>query len=148
TARGALLRVDHQALRDALDRDLAAIDAMLSEQLDAILHHARLRRLEATWRGVAWLMDGVELSNRLKIKLLNVSWQEICRDLDRAIEFDQSQLFRKVYEEEFGMPGGEPYGLLVVDHDVRHRPSAEFRTDDVSALAALSGVAAAAFSPV
>ena len=147
-ARGARLLADHQALCDALDRDIAAIDAMLSEQVDAILHHARLRRLEATWRGVAWLMDGVELSNRLKIKMLNVSWPEICRDLDRAIEFDQSQLFRKVYEEEFGMPGGEPYGLLVVDHDVRHRPSAEFRTDDVSALAALSGVAAAAFSPV
>ena len=146
--RGARLRIDPQALRDAIDRDIAAIDAMLSEQLDAILHHPRLRRLEGTWRGLAWLVDGVELSNRLKIKILNIGWPEICRDLERAIEFDQSQLFRKVYEEEFGMPGGEPYGLLVVDHEVRHRPSAEFRTDDVTALAALSGVAAAAFSPV
>ena len=145
--RGARLRIDHQALRDAIDRDIAAIDAMLSEQVDAILHHARLRKLEGTWRGVAWLADGAELSNRLRIKILNVGWPEICRDLERAIEFDQSLLFRKVYEEEFGSPGGEPYGLLVVDHEVRHRPSAEFRTDDVSALAALSGVAAAAFSP-
>ena len=146
--RGARLRIDHQALRDAIDRDIAAIDAMVSAQVDAILHHARLRKLEGTWRGVTWLAEGVELSNRLKIKILNIGWPEICRDLERAIEFDQSQLFRKVYEEEFGMPGGEPYGLLVVDHEVRHRPSAEFRTDDVSALAALSGVAAAAFSPV
>lgn len=146
--RGGRLRIDHQALRDAIDRDIAAIDAMLSEQVDAILHHARLRKLEGTWRGVAWLTDSAELSNRLKIKILNVGWPEICRDLERAIEFDQSQMFRKVYEEEFGTPGGEPYGLLVVDHEVRHRPSAEFRTDDVSALAALSGVAAAAFSPV
>ena len=145
---GARLRIDHQSLRDAIDRDIAAIDAMLSEQVDAILHHARLRKLEGTWRGVHWLAEGAELSNRLKIKILNVGWPEICRDLERAIEFDQSQLFRKVYEEEFGTPGGEPYGLLVVDHEVRHRPSAEFRTDDVSALAALSGVAAAAFSPV
>ena len=135
--RGARLRIDHQALRDALDRDIAAIDAMLSEQLDAILHHTRLRKLEGTWRGVAWLVDGAELSNRLKVKILNVGWPEICRDLERAIEFDQSQMFRKVYEEEFGMPGGEPYGLLVVDHEVRHRPSADSRTDDVSALAAL-----------
>ena len=106
----------------------------------------------ASWKapGVAspgW-STASELSNRLKIKILNVGWPEICRDLERAIEFDQSLLFRKVYEEEFGMPGGEPYGLLVVDHEVRHRPSAEFRTDDVSALAALSGVAAAAFSPI
>ena len=146
--RGARLRIDHQALRDAIDRDIAAIDIMLSEQVDAILHHGRLRKLEGTWRGVAWLVGNAELSNRLKIKILNVGWPEICRDLDRAIEFDQSQMFRKVYEEEFGMPGGEPYGLLVVDHEVRHRPSADSRTDDVSALAALSGVAAAAFSPV
>ncbi len=146
--RGARLRIDHQALRDAIDRDIAAIDAMVSAQVDAILHHPRLRKLEGTWRGVTWLAEGVELSNRLKIKILNIGWPEICRDLERAIEFDQSQLFRKIYEEEFGTPGGEPYGLLVVDHEVRHRPSAEFRTDDVSALAALSGVAAAAFSPV
>jgi type VI secretion system protein ImpD/type VI secretion system protein ImpC len=146
--RGARLRVDPQALRDAIDRDIAAIDAMLSEQLDAILHHARLRKLEGTWRGVAWLADSVELSNRMKLKILNVGWPEICRDLERAIEFDQSLLFRKVYEEEFGTPGGEPYGLLVIDHEVRHRSTAEFRTDDVTALASLSGVAAAAFSPV
>ena len=103
--RGARLRIDHQALRDAIDRDIAAIDAMLSEQVDAILHHARLRKLEGTWRGVAWLVDGAELSNRLKIKILNVGWPEICRDLERAIEFDQSLLFRKVYEEEFGIAG-------------------------------------------
>jgi type VI secretion system ImpC/EvpB family protein len=146
--RGATLRIDVQALRDAVDRDIAAIDAMLSEQVDAILHHARVRKLEGTWRGVAWLADTVETSKRLKIKVLNVGWPEICRDLERAIEFDQSLLFRKVYEEEFGTPGGEPYGLLVVDHEVRHRSSTEFRTDDVTALGLLSGVAAAAFSPV
>ncbi len=148
TECGARMRIDEQALRDALDRDIAAIDVMLSEQVDAILHHPRLRKLEGTWRGVAWLADGMELSNRLKIKLLNVAWPELCRDLERAIEFDQSLLFRKVYEEEFGTPGGEPYGILVVDHEVRHRPGDGTRTDDVTALASLAGVAAAAFSPV
>jgi type VI secretion system ImpC/EvpB family protein len=146
--RGARLRIDAQALRDAIDRDIATIDAMLSDQVDAILHHARLRKLEGTWRGVAWLVEGTDLSNRLKIKILNAGWPEICRDLERAIEFDQSLLFRKIYEEEFGTPGGEPYGLLVVDHEVRHRPGAGSRTDDVTALASLAGVAAAAFSPV
>ena len=100
---GVRLRIDHQSLRDAIDRDIAAIDAMLSEQVDAILHHARLRKLEGTWRGVHWLAEGAELSNRLKIKVLNVGWPEICRDLERAIEFDQSQLFRKVYEEELSL---------------------------------------------
>ena len=57
--RGARLRIDTQTLRDAVDRDIAAIDAMLSEQVDAILHHVRLRKLEGTWRGIAWLVDGV-----------------------------------------------------------------------------------------
>jgi type VI secretion system protein ImpD/type VI secretion system protein ImpC len=146
--RATRLRIDPQALRDAIDRDIAAIDAMLCEQVDAILHHRRLRKLEGTWRGVAWLTATAELSNRLKLKVLNAGWAEICRDLDRAIEFDQSLMFRKIYEEEFGMPGGEPYSMLIVDHEVRHRPSPDFRTDDVSALASLSGVAAAAFAPV
>ena len=145
---GPRLRIDLDALRGALDRDIAALDTMLSEQIDAILHDARLRRLEGTWRGIAWLVDVTEQSSRLKIKLLNSGWYETCRDLERAIEFDQSQLFRKVYEDEFGTPGGEPYGLLVVDHEVRHRPAANARSDDVNAIAALSGVAAAAFCPV
>jgi type VI secretion system ImpC/EvpB family protein len=148
TETGRRLRVDPDALRGALDRDIAVIDALLSEQVDTILHEARLRRLEGTWRGMAWLVDGTDQSNRLKVKLLNVGWAEICRDLERAIEFDQSHMFRKIYEDEFGTPGGEPYGLMVVDHELRHRPTATSRTDDVTALAALSGVAAAAFCPM
>ena len=91
----------HGAEEDArglLDRDIVAIDAMLSEQLDAILHHDRLRRLEGTWRGLAWLIGGMDHGARLKAKILNVGWAEICRDLERAVEFDQSQMFRKIYE--------------------------------------------------
>ena len=136
------------ALRGALDRDIAAIDAVLSEQIDEILHHPRLTKLEGSWRGLAWLVGGADLSARLKIKVLNIGWPAICRDLEMASEFDQSQLFRKIYEEEFGSPGGEPYGFLIVDHEVRHRPDATSRTDDVSALSALASVAAAAFAPV
>ncbi len=135
-------------LRGLLDRDIVAIDAMLSEQLDAILHHDRMRRLEGSWRGLAWLVNGMDHGARLKAKILNIGWAEICRDLERAVEFDQSQMFRKIYEDEFGTPGGEPYGLMIVDHNVRHRSSPTARTDDVSALAALAGVAAAAFCPM
>lgn len=142
------LQKNRDALHGALDRDIAAIDAMLSEQVDEILHAPRLMRFEGSWRGLAWLVGGADLSARLKIKVLNISWAEICRDLDLASEFDQSHLFRKVYEDEYGSPGGEPYGLLIVDHDVRHRPGDGARTDDVGALSSLSGVAAAAFAPV
>jgi type VI secretion system protein ImpD/type VI secretion system protein ImpC len=134
------------ALRGAIDRDIAAIDAMLSEQVDAILHAPRLRRLEGSWRGLAWLIGGLEPGTRVKVRLLSVGWAEICRDLERASEFDQSTLFRLIYENEFGSPGGEPFGLLLIDHEVRHRPSAQAPTDDVAALLALSAIAAAAFT--
>jgi type VI secretion system protein ImpD/type VI secretion system protein ImpC len=148
SARGENLAGDPAALVAALDRDIAAIDAMISAQLDAILHHARLRRLEGAWRGLAWLASRLSLSGRIKLRILSVTWAEICRDLERAAEFDQSQLFRSIYEDEFGIAGGEPYGLLVVDHEVRHRPGPGAITDDVSALASLAAVAAAAFAPL
>jgi type VI secretion system ImpC/EvpB family protein len=143
---GRLAR-DPEACRAALDRDIAAIDTLLGEQLDALLHDPRLRRFEGSWRGIHWLVGGLDPQDRVKIKILNIPWPELCRDLERAIEFDQSQLFQKIYEEEFGSPGGEPYGLLVIDHEVRHRPTRTAPTDDVTALGQLSAVAAAAFAP-
>ncbi len=142
------LRYGADALRHALDRDIAAIDALIGEQLDAILHAPRLQALEGRWRGLHWLVGGIEATRRIKVRLLGLTWAELCRDLERAPEFDQSTLFRRIYEDEFGMPGGEPFGLLVIDHAVRHRRSAEAPTDDVGALAQLASVAAAAFSPV
>ena len=131
----------------AADRMIAQIDRLVGEQLDTILHHPRLLRLQGRWSGVAWLIAGLPLGARIRVRLLDLSWEELARDLARAPEFDQSQLFRKIYEEEFGTPGGEPYGLLVVDHAVRHRPTPEAPTDDVATLASLAGVAAAAFVP-
>lgn len=132
----------------ALDRAIATIDALVGAQVDAILHHDRMRRLEGSWRGLAWLVRGQDPGGPVRVKVLTLTWRDLCRDLARATEFDRSQLFRKVYEDEFGMPGGEPFGLLVVDHEVRHRPTASAPTDNVSALTALAGVAAAAFAPV
>lgn len=142
------LLLDHDALRGALDRDIAAIDAMIGAQLDAILHHPRLRRLEGAWRGLHWLTEGIEAGRRIKVRVLPMSWAEICRDLERAPEFDRSNLFRLIYEEEFGMPGGEPYGVIVVDHEMRHKPAPGAPTDDVSAVASLAAIGAAAFAPV
>ena len=146
-ASAARLAADPDACRAALDRDIAAIDTLIGVQLDAILHHRRLCRFEGRWRGLAWVAAGLDPAGPVRLKVMSVGWAELCRDLERAVEFDQSQLFQKVYESEFGMPGGEPYGLLVIDHELRHRPSREAPTDDIGALAQLAAVAAAAFAP-
>lgn len=135
-------------LRCRLDRDVAALDALIGAQLDAVLHAPKTQALEGRWRGLQWLLSGIEPSRRVKVRVLGVTWAELCRDLERAPDFDQSNLFRRVYEDEFGMPGGEPFGLLVIDHELRHRRTAEAPTDDVGALAQLASVAAAAFSPM
>lgn len=143
----ALARGRPGALRAALDRDIARLDALMGEQLDAVLHAPRLQRLEGRWRGLHWLAAGIEPGRRVKLRVLNVAWPELCRDLERAVEFDQSTLFSRIYEDEFGTPGGEPFGLLVVDHELRHRPSHDVPTDDVGAVSGLAAVAAAAFAP-
>lgn len=142
------LQHDPQRLASLLDRDIAAIDIMLGEQVDAILHHPRVSRLEGSWRGLFWLTDRIESGARIKVRVLHANWQEVCRDLERAAEFDQSQTFRRIYEDEFGTPGGEPYGLMVMDYTIRHRPAPGASTDDVSALASLAAIAAASFSPM
>jgi type VI secretion system protein ImpD len=133
------------AVTDELDRRVAALDAAMGAQLDAVLHHPRFQRLEGSWRGLAYLVDAGGRADGVKIRVLSAAWREVARDLERAIEFDQSQLFAKIYSAEFGMPGGEPYGLLVADYFVRHTPGGG--VDDVAALRGLAGVAAAAFAP-
>lgn len=134
-------------LREALDRDIAALDARIHRQLDAVLAQPRLQRLEGCWRGLLWLTDRVPYGARVQVRFLVARWTELCRDFDRAAEFDQSALFKAVYEEEFGRPGGQPYGLLLADYEIRHAPGPGSPTDDVAGLDGLAGVAAAAFSP-
>ena len=143
--RAFQLLLDPVALRGALDMDIAAIDNLIAAQLDAVLHHPRLTALEGRWRGVDWLLHSYDPGARIKLRLLNLGWAEMSRDLERAAEFDQSHLFRRIYEDEFGMPGGEPFGLLLVDHEVHHLPGAG--GDHVSTIKLLSAVAAAAFVP-
>jgi len=132
-----------------LNRDVAAIDRLLNDQLNAILHHPAFQKLEASWRGVRYLVDRVdeEGERNVKVKILSASWRELERDFERAIEFDQSQMFRKVYEEEFGNPGGEPYGVLLGDYEIHPRPSRDHPHDDMAILASFAQVAAAAFCP-
>jgi type VI secretion system ImpC/EvpB family protein len=130
-----------------LNADVARIDELLNSQINAILHHPTFQKLEAGWRGLKFLVDGVPEGANVKIRLFNATWKELVRDQERAIEFDQSQLFRKVYSDEFGTPGGEPFGLLMGNYEVCHRTYADHPTDDIGALSGIAGVAAAAFAP-
>jgi type VI secretion system protein ImpC len=120
---------------------IAAIDRVLSKQLAAILHHPEFQKMESTWRGLNHLVMNTETSTTLKIKVLNVSKKDLFKDVDKAVEFDQSQIFKKLYENEFGSPGGEPYGTLIGDYEFTNHP------EDVELLSKMSNVAAAAFCP-
>jgi type VI secretion system protein ImpC len=124
-----------------IDRAIAAIDQKLSAQLNAVMHHPRFLQLEGTMRGLHYLVMNSETSTSLKLRVLNVSKRELNRDLTRAVEFDQSQLFKQIYENEFGMPGGEPYGALIGDYEWTAHP------DDIETLRLISQVSAAAFAP-
>jgi type VI secretion system ImpC/EvpB family protein len=143
-ARGNLTKA--QVAR-RLNRDIARLDALLTKQVNAILHHPSLQRLEASWRGLYYLVQRVPEGENIKVRVLNVTWRELTRDLERSLEFDQSQLFRQVYGGEFGTPGGEPFGVLLGDYEIRPRPGPGHPIDDVAALLAISATAAAAFAP-
>ncbi|MBM3117679.1 type VI secretion system contractile sheath large subunit [Jeongeupia naejangsanensis] len=117
------------------------IDALIGKQLDEILHHKDVQRLEASWRGLHYLVMNTETSTRLKLRLLDVSQQELQNDLEKAVEFDQSALFKKIYEEEYGTFGGHPFSVLVGDFEFGRNPQ------DVALLEKLSNVAAAAHAP-
>lgn len=139
---------DKEAVLRWLHADIAALDKVLNQLVNAVLHHERFQRLEATWQGLRFLVSQIPPNSSVKVRVLNVHWNELVRDAQRAIEFDQSQLFRKIYEDEFGTPGGQPFGLLLCDHAVQHRVTLDYPVDDLRALKYISEVAAAAFAPV
>ena len=120
---------------------IAAIDEVISKQLAEIMHHPDFQKLEGSWRGLEYLVKNSETGTMLKIRMLNCSKRELFKDMDRAVEFDQSALFKKIYENEFGQPGGEPYGALIGDYEFTNHP------EDIDLLQKVSGVAASAFAP-
>jgi hypothetical protein len=120
---------------------IAEIDRLVSVQLNEVLHNASFQKLEGTWRGLKYLMDQSETSDKLKIRVLNATKTELLRDLQRAPEFDQSALFKKVYEEEFGVFGGAPFAALVGDYEFGRGP------EDIDLLERISKVAASAHAP-
>jgi type VI secretion system protein ImpC len=124
-----------------IDKAIASIDAKLSAELNEIIHNPRFLQLEGSWRGLNYLVMNSETGTSLRLRVLNLPKREMMRDLTRAVEFDQSQLFKQIYENEFGTPGGEPYGALIGDYEWTSHP------DDIETLRLVSNVAAGAFAP-
>lgn len=125
----------------SLNAAIAGLDAKLSKQLSAIMHHPKFQKLEGSWRGLHHLVMNSETGEQLKIRVLNCDKKNLFKDMDRAVEFDQSQLFKKLYEDEFGTPGGAPFGALIGDYEFTNHP------EDIDLLSKVSGVAASAFCP-
>ena len=134
------MRFDKNVTR-TIGQAIAAIDKALSGQLAEIMHHADFQKLEGTWRGLHHLVMNSETSAQMKLRVLNASKRELFKDLDKAVEFDQSQAFKKIYEAEFGSPGGEPYGALIGDYEFTNHP------EDIDLMTKMSQVAAAGFCP-
>jgi type VI secretion system protein ImpC len=124
-----------------LNHRIAQIDELISNQLNEVMHAAPFQKLEASWRGLHYLVTNTETSTQLKLRLFNVSKQDLLSDLEKATEFDQSAMFKKVYEEEYGTFGGYPYGLLIGDYEFGRHPQ------DIALLEKISNVAAAAHAP-
>ena len=128
-------------LTQTINKAVQAIDAAMSRQLSVILHDEKFQKLEGSWRGLNHLVMNSETGATLKIRMMNITKRELFRDLDKAVEFDQSQTFKKIYEEEFGTAGGEPFGCMVGDFEFTSHP------EDVELLSKMSNVAAAGFCP-
>ncbi|MEO2034311.1 MAG: type VI secretion system contractile sheath large subunit [Planctomycetaceae bacterium] len=124
-----------------ITRAIAELDSVLTAQLKAVMHNERFQKLEGSWRGLHHLVMNSETGTQLKLRMMNASKKDLFKDLDKAIEFDQSETFKKLYENEFGTPGGEPFGALIGDYEFENTP------DDIGMLTKISSVAAAAFCP-
>lgn len=124
-----------------INQRIAAIDHLLSKQLNVIMHHPDFQKLEASWRGLHHLVMGSETGESLKIRVINLSKKDMLRDFQSASEFTESALWKAIYENEFGQYGGDPFGALVGDYEFSRGPQ------DIELLEHVSHVAAAAHAP-
>lgn len=128
---------------DSVTALIAALDRKLSEQINLILHHPDFQQLEGAWRGLSYLVNNTETDEMLKIRVMNISKKELGKTLKKfkGTAWDQSPIFKQVYEQEYGQFGGEPYGCIVGDYHFDHSPP------DVEILQGMSQIAAAAHTP-
>lgn len=119
-----------------LDARVAELDRLISEQLSEVMHAPEFQKLEASWTGLHYLCKQTSTGEMMKIKVFNATKKELIRDFKTAIDFDQSALFKKVYEEEFGTFGGSPFGVLLGDYDVSRQAEDMYFVEQMSHLAA------------
>ena len=128
-------------LAATIDARVAELDRLISAQLSAVMHAPEFQKLESSWTGLHYLVKNSATGTSLKIKMLNATKKELVKDFPGALEFDQSSMFRKVYEEEFGTFGGAPFGALIGDYEITRQP------EDMYFIEQMSHVAAAAHAP-
>jgi len=128
-------------LAATIDARVAELDRLISAQLSAVMHAPEFQKLESSWTGLNYLVSNTATGPNLKVKMLNATKRELVKDFQSAIEFDQSTMFRKVYEEEFGTFGGAPFGALLGDFEITRQP------EDMYFIEQMSHVAAAAHAP-
>ncbi|MDR6265575.1 MULTISPECIES: type VI secretion system contractile sheath large subunit [Rhodobacterales] len=134
--------ISDDALR-SIEAIIAALDKTLTAQVNEILHNDEFQKLESSWRGLHYLVNNTETDEMLKIRVMNVSKKDLGKTLKKfkGAAWDQSPIFKKLYEEEYGQFGGEPYGCLIGDYHFDHSPP------DVQLLAEMAKVAAASHAP-
>src|SRR5688500_15302727 len=149
----AVLTLAEQALRETtvvsddvvgtIKAIIAEIDKKLTDQVNLILHNERFQQLEGAWRGLHYLVNNTETDEQLKIRVMNVSKKDLGKTLKKykGTAWDQSPLFKQLYEQEYGQLGGEPYGALIGDYHFDHTPG------DVELLGQMAQIAAAAHAP-
>lgn len=132
--QGTVVVSDNLSAR--LDARVAELDRLISEQLSEVMHAPEFQKLESTWTGLNYLCKQTSTGEMMKIKVFNATKRELIRDFKTAIDFDQSALFKKVYEEEFGTFGGSPFGVLLGDYDVTRQAEDMYFVEQMSHLAA------------
>ncbi|MES1945972.1 hypothetical protein C84B14_01445 [Salinisphaera sp. C84B14] len=124
-----------------LDARIAELDALISDQLSEVMHAPEFKKLESSWRGLDYMVSQTTTGSMIKIRMMSATKRELVKDFKAAIEFDQSAMFKKVYEEEFGTFGGSAFGAIIGDFEISRQP------EDMHFLEQMSHVAAAAHAP-
>lgn len=133
-----------QQLLSLISSQVALIDDLIDNQLNCIIHNKMFQEMEARWRGLYLLVNEAQQGEHVTVKLLDITWNEIYKDIT-SLEFDQSELFNKIYSKEFGTPGGYPFGILLGDYYAHIQGGQSAK--DLSILSAMSEIAGSSFCP-